>query len=154
MTRSSHWAHRQTLQDRLRAHMHRGDRIAVTVAGQRVAGVPEEVGADLLAVRTPFGRVDIHLTSDDSVLVRARRDGTARAATAAPMPPAERFRDALLAREQDAASRRSGRSPNADGIDGTLVVGADHVRDRRSTGEETIVPIAARRRGWRRPRRR
>ncbi len=55
-------AHRLTLQDRFREHMHRGDRIAVTVAGRRIAGVPEEIGADLLAVRTLFARVDIHLS--------------------------------------------------------------------------------------------
>ena len=56
------WAHRQTLEDRLRAHMHRGDEITVTIGGHRVVGTVEEVGTDLLALRSSSGRVDVHLT--------------------------------------------------------------------------------------------
>ena len=50
------WTHRQTVTDRLRAHMHRGDTLTVTVAGHRLIGTVEEVGDDLLALRTPSGR--------------------------------------------------------------------------------------------------
>ena len=119
-------AHRQTLQDRFREHMHRGDRIAVTVAGQRIAGVPEEIGDDLLAVRTLSGRVDIHLSADDPVLVRDRRETTRKAATAVPIPRAGASVGALLAREQEAQAT-IGTIFDADGIEGQLVVGTDHV---------------------------
>ena len=57
------WAHRQTLVDRLRAHMHRGDDLTVTIGGHRVVGHGrggrDRSGRDAHA--RP-GRVDVHLT--------------------------------------------------------------------------------------------
>jgi hypothetical protein len=133
-------AHRLTLQDRFREHMHRGDRIAVTVAGRRIAGVPEEIGADLLAVRTLLARVDIHLCPTIPFwyeLVEKSPQGGHRGSDSA----GGTFQGALLVREQDAHAT-IGTIFDADGIDGKLVVGTDHVVIVARTGKETTVPIA------------
>ena len=133
-------AHRQTLQDRFREHMHRGDRIAVTVAGQRIAGVPEEIGDDLLAVRTLSGRVDIHLSPTIPFwyeIVEKPQEGGHRGSDSA----GGRFVGALLAREQEAQAT-IGTIFDADGIEGKLVVGTDHVVIVARAGKETTVPIA------------
>ena len=132
------WAHRQTLVDRLRAHMHRGDDLTVTVAGHRLVGTVEEVGPDLLAIRASSGRVDVHLTPTIplrfEVSTRATEGGH-RGSDAA----GGRFRTALIAREQD-GSVTLGTIDERDGINGVLVGGADHVLLRRADGRELVVP--------------
>jgi hypothetical protein len=133
------WALRQTLEDRLRAHMHRGDDVAITVVGHRIAGTAEEVGPDLLALRTQAGRVDVHLTATIpfwfEVATRATEGGH-RGSDAA----GGRFRAALMMRGTDARVALGTRD-HPDGIDGSLVVGADHVVLTRA-GSEIVVPIA------------
>jgi hypothetical protein len=119
--------------------MHRGDEIAITVAGHRVAGTPEEVGPDLLAVRTPAGRVEVHQTATIpfwfEVAMRATEGGH-RGSDAA----GGRFRAALMMRGADARVTLGTRD-HPDGIDGSLVVGADHVVLTRTGGLEVVVPI-------------
>jgi hypothetical protein len=134
------WAHRQTLQDRFRAHMHRGDRIALTIGGQRIAGIPDEVGDDLLAVRNLGGRIDIHLAATAPFwyeLHEKASEGGHRGSDAA----AGRFMNALLAREQEDLVT-VGTVFDPDGIDGKLVVGADHVAIVARGGKETVVPLS------------
>ena len=134
------WAHRQTLSDRLRAHMHRGDVLAVTVAGTHFVGLVEEVGGDLLAVRTPTGRVDIHLAPTVPLLVEVATraiEGGHRGTDAA----GGRFIQALRARERDPRAT-VGTVHDPTGVDGHLVVGADHVVIGRASAGELVVPLA------------
>jgi hypothetical protein len=136
---STDWTHRQTLADRLRAHMHRGDRLTVVVAGLRISGVPEEIGSDLLAIRTPIGRVDIHLAA----AVPLRIEVTERAAGGGHRgseAAGGRFRHALIVREQDPRVRL-GTSQDSDGVEGRLEVSADHVVLVNAAGVEIIVRI-------------
>lgn len=143
-TRDAHESlrHRLTLADRLREHMHRGDRLAVVVCGtQRFMGTVVEVGTDLVAVRTSFaGRIDVHLAAGVpfayEVFERAtggghRGDGAAGG----------RFHHALVRREQD-AEVTLGTVHDPDGVDARLVVGADHVVLVARAGAETVVPIS------------
>jgi hypothetical protein len=125
-TRDAHrdWEHRLTLVDRLRAHMHRGDALRATVAGHHLAGTVEEVGPDLLALRTASGRVDVQLAPTVALwfeAVDAGATGGHRGADVA----GGRFRHALTMREDDRI--RLGTLDAPDGVDGTITVGADHV---------------------------
>jgi hypothetical protein len=135
------WQHRRTLRDRLVEHMHRGDRLAVSVVGQRFAGTPEEVGDDLLALRTLFGRVDIHLAPSIAlwyeVYERASQGGSRGSDIAG-----GQFRRALELREREDSSMSVGTVFDPDGVDGRLTVGADHVGIVGPGGLETIVPVA------------
>jgi hypothetical protein len=135
------WTHRQTVTDRLRAHMHRGDTLTVTVAGHRLIGTVEEVGDDLLALRTPSGRVDVHLAATiwfQIDVAAPARSGGHRGANAA----GGRFRYALVGRERDPRVR-VGTLAEPAGIDGTLEVGADHVVVMTATGRTLMVPMTA-----------
>jgi hypothetical protein len=136
---AEHWQQRRTLHDRLVEHQHRGDRIAVTVAGHRVAGVPEMVGADVLALRTCAGVVDVHLC--DTVPMWFEVLETATAAGIAPGRSEARFRDRLLGRSTS-ADLTTGTVFDPDGLDGRLVVGADHVVIVAAAGAQAVVPLA------------
>jgi hypothetical protein len=131
------WAHRRTLEDRLRASMHRGDEVTVAVGDHRVVGTVEEVGADLLALRTHAGRVDVHVTPAVAMTleVSARaREGGHRGTDVA----GGRFRNALVAREREARVAL-GTASDPHGIEGAIVVGADHVALQRPDGPELLV---------------
>ena len=136
-----HWTHRQTLAERLRAHMHRGDTLRVDVAGECVIGNVEEVGDDLLGLRTPVGRIDIHLTPTIPFrfeIVEAARQGGHRGSGAA----AGAFRYALMARERD-TTVRLGMLAEPAGLEGRLEVGADHVVVTTPHGSTWGVPISS-----------
>jgi hypothetical protein len=135
------WTHRQTVTDRLRAHMHRGDTLTVTVAGHRLTGTVDEVGNDLLALRTASGRVDVHLAPTIWLQIdvaAAARTGGHRGSNAA----GGRFRHALVGRERDPRVR-VGTLAEPGGVDGTVEVGADHVVVTTASGRTVIVPMAA-----------
>lgn len=135
---AAQWRHGRTVADWLCERMHAGDRIAVTVATQPFVGLVDEVGADLLALRCAFGRVEIHVGPGIPIsfeLVEHATHGGTRATTR------RDFRDALLARDrQEGVS--VGTSQRPEGIDGTLAVGCDFVSVAVRNGAETIVPIA------------
>jgi hypothetical protein len=135
---ATHWRHGRTVADWLCERMHAGDRIAVTVATQSFVGLVDEVGADLLALRCAFGRVEIHVGAGIPIsfeLVEHATHGGTRATTR------RGFHDALLARDNQAGVS-VGTSQRPDGIDGILAVGRDFVAVVTRTGAETIVPIA------------
>ena len=131
------WRHGRQLTDWLTERMHAGDRIAVTVTGTRFAGLVEEVGSDLIALRCPFGRVDIHVVSGISLFVdiadKAVSGGTRAGTTRS-------FHDALAARDAR-PDMTVGTLHDTDGLDGTLFVGADFVSVVARLGAETVVPI-------------
>ena len=132
------WRHGRALADWLRERMHAGDRIAAFVASQRFEGTVDDVGDDLVALRGPIGRVEIHVCPAVPVsfeLVEHATHGGKRA----PHPLA--FRDALLARDAQSGVR-VGTLQQPEGIDGTLFVALDHVSIAARSGVETIVPIA------------
>jgi hypothetical protein len=119
------WQHRQTLADRLRAHMHRGDGLTVTVLGRRLVGFVEEVGEDVLALRTASGRIDVHVAPSiafEYAVTSPAREGGHRGTDAV----GGSFRAALLVREQDARALL-GTIADPDGRAGHLRVGGDHV---------------------------
>ena len=95
--------------------MHAGDRIAVTVATQSFVGLVDEVGADLLALRCAFGRVEIHVGAGIPIsfeLVEHATTADARARrTSAPPARATRsgVRVGTLQRPRDRRNARVGR---------------------------------------------
>jgi hypothetical protein len=135
---AAQWRHGRTVADWLCERMHAGDRIAVTVATQSFVGLVDEVGADLLALRCAFGRVEIHVGAGIPIsfeLVEHATHGGTRATTR------RDFRAALLAREAQSGVR-VGTLQRPEGIDGTLAVGRDFVSVVAPAGAETMVPIA------------
>ena len=134
------WQHRQTLIDRLRAHMHRGDGVTVTVLGRRLVGFVEEVGDDVLALRTASGRIDVHLAPSiafEYAVTSPAREGGHRGSDAV----GGSFRAALLVREQDVLVLL-GTAADPDGRAGRLSVGADHVV-LTTPDTELAVPLAS-----------
>ena len=135
---AAQWRHGRGIADWLRDCMHAGDRIAVSVADREFVGLVDEVGADLVAVRGQFGRVEIHMCAgvplSFAIVEHAREGGTRATATRG-------FRDALLAHDGQTGVR-VGTVQCPEGIEGTLLVGRDLVSVVTSVGTETIVPIA------------
>jgi hypothetical protein len=131
--------HRRSLSDLLTEHMHRGDRLALTVAGYRITGSVEEVGPDLVALRTLFGRVDVHRSPTIplyfEVFERATEGGS-RGSDAA----GGSFHRALELRERE-EDCTVGTLFDADGYDGKIRVGADFVTIVARAGAETTIPI-------------
>ncbi|MGQ0825023.1 MAG: hypothetical protein ACT4OX_08370 [Actinomycetota bacterium] len=134
------WYHRKSLVDVFREHMHCGDRIAIVVTGWRVVGVPEEVGDDLVAIRTLGGRVDVHLAPTIPLwheLYEHSTEGGHRGVDAA----GGRFVNALMMHEGEMEAT-VGTVFDPGGMDGRLSVGADHVVIVARGGAQTFVPIA------------
>jgi hypothetical protein len=126
----------RSLADWLHERAHAGDRIAVAVGSQRLAGMVDETGPDLIALRAVFGRVDIHLTSGSPLyieLVDHPDTGGHRPTTG------KTFYDALLARDGQEVTMATMHEPN--GLDGVLTVGTDFVSVVAKLGAETIVPM-------------
>jgi len=131
------WRHGRTLQDWLAERANAGDRIAVTIGGQRFAGLVEETGPDLVGLRAVFGRVDLHLVPGLPLVIELidhPRAGGARPRTG------RTFRDALI--ERDGRSDTSvGSFLHPDGVDGTLYVGQDFISVVAMRGAETVLPL-------------
>jgi hypothetical protein len=134
---AAQWRHGRGLSDWLLDRMHAGDRIAARVGDHTFAGLVDEVGDDLLALRCTFGRVEINLGCTAPIsfalvehATKGGMRGTARRG----------FRDALLARDaQPAVSVGTVQHP--DGIAGSLFVSRDYVTV-VANDVETIIPIA------------
>jgi hypothetical protein len=128
---------RQSLNDWLAERAAAGDRIAIGVGAQRLAGLVEETGPDLIAVKAVFGRVDVHLNGGFPMyieLVDHPSEGGRRVA-----PSTKTFHDALAERDGQEVTIATTHEPN--GLDGVLTVGSDFVRMAAKLGAETIVPI-------------
>jgi hypothetical protein len=130
--------HGRGLTDWLRDRMHAGDRVAAFLTAQSFVGVVEEVGDDLVALRGPFGRVEIHVCDAVPIsfeLVEHPTSGGARSVVR------RTFRDALLPRDEQPRVR-VGTVLEPGGIEGALSVARDFVSVVSAAGIETIIPIA------------
>ncbi len=126
----------RSLSDWLAERAHAGDRIAVAVGQQRLAGLVEETGPDLIALKAVFGRVDVHLTSGSPLyieLVDHPESGGRRT------PTTKSFYDALAARDGTEVTMATMHEPN--GLDGVLTVGTDFVEVAAKLGAVTVLPI-------------
>jgi hypothetical protein len=136
------WRHSRTLLDLAREHMHRGDRIAITVAGHRAVGEIFEVARDRIAVLddSAGARVDVHVTDAIplafSVVERARAGGRSGARTAT-------FRARLLELETAGSPVVIATSMGPDRLTGTLSVGTDLVVIATPAGSETVIALSA-----------
>ena len=134
---TAQWRHSRRMTDWLGERMKNGDRVAVTVAGSRFAGVVEETSADLIALRAVFGRVDIHVAP--GVLMHIQLDepvpDAGKTATAS-----RSFREVLL--ELDGRDDLTlGVLHDSQGLDGSIFVGGDFVSVVTRMGGETVVPL-------------
>lgn len=130
--------HGRTLTDWLRDRMHAGDRVAAFLATRSFVGSVEEVGDDLVVLRTPLGRVEIHVCDAIPIsfeLVEHPTSGGARSVVR------RTFRDALLGRDEQ-AGLRVGTLLEPEGVEGTLTIARDFIAVLSAQGVETIVPIA------------
>lgn len=128
----------RSLIDWLRDRMHAGDRIGVVLTAKTFTGLVEQVGDDLLSLRCGSDLVELHVCASvpiSFVLVEHATKGGMRGA------PGRSFRDALLNRD-GRSGMRVGTRQDPDGIDGTVLVGADFVSIASPDRVETIVPIA------------
>lgn len=130
--------HSRSLNDWLRDRMHAGDRIGAVLASRTFVGLVEEVGDDLLSVRCGSDLVEIHVCASVPIsfeLVEHATKGGTRGGFS------RSFRDALRNRD-GRGGIRVGTRQDPEGIDGTLLVGADFVSVASADGVETIVPMA------------
>lgn len=134
----AHWRHTRSLTDWLRDRMHAGDVVAACVLDARFAGRVEEVGEDLVALRGPQGRVEIHVDASIPVAFELLEHATAGGTRS---PHRRAFRDALVARDEQADVRVATLLRPA-GVRGTVLVGRDFVTVIEASGLETVVPIA------------
>ena len=128
----------QTLAGWLRDRMHAGDRIVVEIAGRAFSGTIEEVGDDLVALRTDDGRVELHVNASIAATFAVVQHATA-GGIASRMR--RTFRDALVARDAQGAVR-VGTVQRPEGVEGTLLVSRDFVTIVAGDGDELVVPIA------------
>jgi hypothetical protein len=139
------WRHSRPLLDLARDHMHRGDRVAIAVAGHRYAGEIIEVARDRIAVLDVVAgaaRVDVHVTDvvplAFTVVGRARAGGRSNAGT-----HTVTFRARLLQLEAAGAPVVVATALWPDRFTGLLGVGADHVVITTADGTETVISLSA-----------
>jgi hypothetical protein len=139
------WRHSRTLLDLARDHMHRGDVVAVTVAGHEAIGEVVEVARDRIALlgdesRGTGRRVDVHLVDGMPltlrVVQRARAGGRSGARTAT-------FRARLLELEASGGPVVLTTAMGGDPFTGILSVGADFVVIATTAGVETVIALGA-----------
>ena len=134
------WRHSRTLLDLAREHMHRGDRVAITVARPRAVGVIIEVASDRIALLGDGVRADVHVADAIplafSVVERARAGGRTGARTAS-------FRARLLELEAAGAPVVLATTIGPDPFTGILNVGTDLVVIATVAGTETVVALSA-----------
>jgi hypothetical protein len=134
------WRHSRTLLDLARDHMHRGDRVAITVAGHRATGEIIEVARDRIALLDDVLRVDVHVVDSVPltlrVVERARAGGRSGAHTAT-------FRSRLLELESAGAPVSIATTSDAEVFVGALSVGTDLVVIASAPGVETVVALSA-----------
>jgi hypothetical protein len=134
------WRHSRTLLDLAREHMHRGDRVAITVAGHRTVGAIIEVASDRIALLDETVRTDVHVTDAVplafGVVERALAGGRTGARTAS-------FRARLLELETAGAPVAVATSIGPDPFIGTLSVGTDLVVVATAAGTETVIALSA-----------
>src|SRR5262245_45846673 len=126
----------QSFRDWLTVAMHAGDRIAVTVVDQRFAGTIEELGADLLALRARFGRVDVHVAPGIPLRIELEDHPTSgghRGCTDVS------FSSALASR--DGTDTTIGSTSHPQGIDGVMTAGIDFVTSKAKAGAVTVLPM-------------
>lgn len=135
------WQHSRTLRDRLVECMHRGDRVSVVFADQRVTGEVLDVADDLLALRTVAGRIDVHVVPGMPLLIQVveRAPSGGRRAEGA----RGGFRASLLTRELEGEEVTVATTVGNEPLDGRLAVGADHVCIVGRGGAETFVPLGS-----------
>ena len=131
------WRHSRTLVDWCTERMHAGDRIAITVGGQRFAGTVQEAGPDLVALQAVFGRVDVHVVPAVPIFLEIHD----KAASGGDRARSQRtFREALLARD-GRPDLTVGTIHDPEGLDGALFVGHDFVSVVAKLGAETVLPL-------------
>jgi hypothetical protein len=135
---SAEWRHSRRMTDWLGERMKNSDRVAVTVAGSRFAGLVEETSADLIALRAVFGRVDIHVVSGVPMHIQLDEPVPNGGKTAS---ASRSFREVLL--ELDGRDDLTlGVLHDSQGLDGSIFVGDDFVSVVTRMGGETVVPLA------------
>lgn len=135
------WRHGRTLSDRLVECMHRGDPVAVVVAGHRFSGEVVEVGGDLLSLLTVAGRVDVNLCDAVPVALevveRVRTGGHSGAGSSGG------FRARLLSRETEDVEVTVVTAFLPEPFDGKVDVGADHVCVTGRGGAEVLLALSS-----------
>lgn len=137
------WRHSRSLLDLARDHMHRGDRVAITVAGHRCVGEIVEVARDRIALLDVGGsaaRADVHVIDvvplAFTVVERALSGGRSSARTLT-------FRARLLELEAAGAPVVIATALGPDRHTGILGVGTDHVVTTAADGTETVISLSA-----------
>jgi hypothetical protein len=134
------WRHSRTLLDIARDHMHRGDRVEITVAGHQAAGEIVEVASDRIALIDRDVRVDVHIADTVPcafrVLERARAGGRSGGRSST-------FRARLLELEAVRAPVAVATTISPDRLTGSLSVGTDLVVIATAAGVETVISLSA-----------
>ena len=112
------WRHSRTLLDLAREHMHRGDRVAITVGRPPAAGEIVEVATDRIALFDDERRTDVHLIDSVplafTIVERAAFGRSHRRAHGVVSRPAARARSRGHARDRRDGERAGHADWNAD----------------------------------------
>jgi hypothetical protein len=132
------WRRSRTIVDWFVERMNAGDVVAVTCGAQRFTGTVDEVGADLAALRTPHGRIDVHLGAATAMLFEVAEHATAGGRRASMR---RTFRDLVIARE-DAHTVTIGTSFSPAGIESRVLAARDFVTIVTKDDAQIVVPFA------------
>lgn len=135
---ATRWSHSRTLADLATECLHRGDTVTVVTGGATFTGSLVDVRADLLALRTASGRVDVNLAAPTVLRVASHAsEGGARAGVGA-----SSFRARLEELEAAAADVTIGTALLDDALRGRLVLGRDQL-GLEHEGATTYVSLGA-----------
>lgn len=134
------WQHSRTLLDIAREFMHRGDRVAITVAGHRTVGVVIEVADDRIALLERERRTDIRVTDALPLMINVIEKARAGGRTGA---PAANFRARLLELEMTGDRVVVATAVRPDPFIGVLTVGTDLVVIALAGDNEIVVALSA-----------
>jgi hypothetical protein len=131
-----HWAHSRTLRDVARELMHRGDRVALELAGTVYRGTVVAVGDDYLELATAAGSIDVRIAATPLV-VRVIERVDAGGCRAEPGSPT--FRARLLEHEMIGGDLVVGTTSGSGSLQGSIVVGRDQVRVRSDQSDAYLA---------------
>jgi hypothetical protein len=134
------WSHGRTLLERVRHHMHRGDTLDVELGTTRVIGRVVAVGADVFAVDSVGGRVDLHAPSHAPIACRVLHPAPSGGNRGLDVPS---FRARLLELERDETVIDLGITIWSGSCRGRLTVGRDHVVVVDDDCVDTMVALSA-----------
>lgn len=137
------WEHGRTFIDRIHDAMARGDRVQCRLPHAHFTGLITNLGTDWCTIETPAGPIDVHLATNGHTVatpVMLRTVARGRTGGIRSTQPPMGFRARCYELEMARGPVQVGALACNDILDGTLVVGADHLVV-SGPDNETVLPL-------------